>query len=432
MTSPRKRFKRNSRSAPSKQRIRKPFIRTRTAEEIWECLSQDGPKVAEDRLRDYLPGESSLPYAVDDLDSRARRRQAPFHYVSFGPPSWFEAPYVILKVDVNSDLTKFISHAGEELLCNLEGESSGDITYSFGWPAKASNDLWSTTAVVAPGEAIRINPSLPHLNSKSGSPTAWIIFRPLSNSPASLFVHADGGKKPSAQSKDVTMREFTKQKIDKMGGGQFLLLGSGIFEKMKIRRLRSELSVQDLALLSNLNKYYVARMERLELDNVSIANICEIAKQIDVDLTDLVAPFRWAWKKYPRSAPASGSWPLPKPRALGNHFIHAARVHAEDGKRFRLGVLNNIGDITSWIVLRGQMLPLIPGSETTPLIKEGHVFHARRGLSFDVQALGNLDMLEIRYSTVCSCGDPQKEQQGEYPGLSGTNGKQLGKRLTGS
>jgi hypothetical protein len=340
----------------------------------------------------------------------------------------------VLQVSVTENITNFMTHGGEEILFNLEGDESGEITYEFFWP-DGTPRLWESEALVRPGEAIRINPSLLHRNRRSGSPKAWLILRPTSDSPASLFVHdhPDVGNRAARTdatrkaSKDRVLREFTPEELAQKKRGQLLLIESGLLEKLRVRRLRSELSVQEVARLCRLNKYYVARLERLELENVPVDNVYEIAKQIDVDLMDLLSPFNWAWKRYLIKDRVDQRLPLARPKALGRHYLHAALLHVSAGQQLSLETSGTREDIASWVVLRGQMIPLITGVDNPPLVKSGHVLHARNGLRFDVQALlGDVDLLEIKYSADCTCGESQQEEAGEYVGI-----KQEGPQETG-
>jgi len=410
------------------------IARARTLEGIWETILGKqrrgigtGPPEptpldeAEAKLEEYqeiLYAKRIRDYAVDDPFPRVLRRGSDFHYRSFGPPAWFEATYSILHVTVEKPSTQYMTHGGEELLLPLENSA---IEYEFYWP-RTSEPPWpgGRTTTVASGHCIRINPTLLHRNQRSktaaGASTAWIILRPLSASPAALVFHSDEGPEPKPRG---PQRTFTATELDgwlrKTGSSaneaaNFLLVSSGLLEKIRSHRVWGELSEADLSAISGLNRMFAARLERRELRNVSIESLFKLTMQLDIDLVDAVRALRWAFDLRntselvsPNGEPVS---PFPSPPGSTAHQLHPAMVRLSKGTSWQISFSHSSGEIASLVMLRGKMMAMIEGitEEEAPVVAAGHVFHIRRYEKATLHALEDAEALIVRCGTSCSCG----------------------------
>jgi len=412
---------------PTAPRARSELVRARTLEEIWMTL-REGFQPAENKLVDYLEaayhGLRLGNFAVDDPDEHVRRRTSPHRYVSYGPPAWFEAPFCILKVFVREENQEYMTHGGEELLFNLAG--SAGVEYQFFWrqdspaPWQRGGDT-DFAVTVQPEQLIRINPSLPHRNRPiavrhtDGVPateaTAWIILRPLSLSPATLILHTHAGATIVADS-EKPHHQFTRERLEKMTGAQFLLIASGLLEKLRVHRLRSEMSVEELSTDCGLNRSYVGRLERLDFENFSIQTLYELSRQIDLDLLSCLRQLQWA-HHVQACPPVAGTdfAPFVKPPALGAHSLHPSMIRLPKGESCKLELFESSAEIVSVIVIRGEMVPRLSGEKNVPVVEAGHVFHARYYPGFTIHALTDLEALVIRCSQRCSCANSDKEHK---------------------
>ena len=415
------------------------LVRARTIEEIWATL-RDGFPQAEAKFLEYLEaayhGLRLGDFALDDPDEKVRRRTSPHEYVSYGPPAWFEAPFCILKVFVREENRDYMSHGGEELLFNLPG--SDGIEYEFFWPAGAPRP-WladrstpgipmpgsggaedaAAPVIVAPHQLIRINPSLPHRNRPvpavpavpgSGAADAWIILRPLSLSPATLILHPHGGN-GSAPNAEEPHHKFSEARLRAMTGAQLLLIASGLLEKLRVHRLRSEMSVEDLSKECGLNRSYVGRLERLDFENFSIQTLYEISRQIDLDLLSCLRQLQWAHNvQIPPSAVDAGLVSYTKHPKIGHHLLHPASLRLASGQRCKIELQESSGEIVSIIMISGEMVPRLSGERNVPVVEAGHVFHARCFPEFTVHAHTDMEAVVIRYSQRCTCGNALKEE----------------------
>src|ERR1700682_1300855 len=244
--------------------------RTRTLQELGSILSSKGLQAAEEQYERYLDLPST-DFATGDENKRRRRamrRQGQFGYIWHGPPPRFDPPYVILEVILKDPNIKYMTHGGEELLYVLPG---ADIRYEFFFPPGTTKPPWfqslpqneigksvekdGKALLVPPGCLIRINSSIPHRNSRiqtpegsAGDAKAWIILRPISGSPASLLVrpHIEEApplkfrrsRKPFSEQDIPFIREFEKKKLEDMDFGNYVLLASGVSEKLALCRKR--------------------------------------------------------------------------------------------------------------------------------------------------------------------------------------------------
>jgi transcriptional regulator with XRE-family HTH domain len=420
------------------------IIRTRTLEELGAILLNDGVRKAEERYQSYLKfPHRDFAFGNESVYQRqTMRRQGHFEYIWQGPPSRFDPPYVILEVVVDTWNEKFMSHGGEEILYVLSGP---DITYEFFFPDTLAPWLHSLPPKeigqtvdadgkkfdVAPGTLVRINSSIPHRNSLAGDgiATAWIILKPLSGTPASLLVrpHTDElssikfrrSRKSYEQENIPFLREFSEADLKEMDLGNYILVASGLSEKLALHRKRAELPEEKLAQECGLNESYVRRLERRQLRNVSIPTLLDLAEPIDADVSTMISALDWiaVWKKQPpnpaEQAMIAGLTPpdfnlhdKPEPRP---HYLHPSVISLRVGdSEKRFDETQNIDDLTSVIVLEGEIVIGFEGGDGTKrrskvLLEAGQVFHARHNFAFQAEAHKNARLLVIRYSGECSC-----------------------------
>ena len=429
------------------ERGKRHILRRRTLQEIAAALSTKGLREAVERYESYLTPPTTN-YAIVDDQSRRRttlRRQGggDLDYVWHGPPSWFDPRYVILEVTVGErGNVEFMTHAGEELLYVMPER---EITYEFFWPNRKPPWLgtipntgvrvseWDKKVMVPPGYLIRINSTLLHRNttahpSGATSPAtakAWIILQSPAG-PAALLVHPHAEDSPVGSFRKSTerrrkfeeggifLRAFKKEILDAMDPGNFLLLASGVSEKLTLHRKRAELPIEKLAAQCELNKSYVSRLERRELNNVSIPTLLDLAAPIDADISELVTSTDWAavWERDTTSQERRYvAGPPPPDERFGRkkrrtHHLHPVIIALKPGgpsEQFKAS--SNYDDMTSVIVLGGEVIFRFEDDhkQERKLLVANQVFHARHNLAFETQALTDSKLLVIRYSGQCSC-----------------------------
>jgi transcriptional regulator with XRE-family HTH domain len=448
---------------------RRPTVRTGTVSELYRELKENGLPKAIDALRTQLntlyKGAHGDNFALDDIDANVFRRgvsertpSSSFLYEGFGPPPWFEAPYIVLSLEVRGSTGRFMTHAGEEILYNLP-EKNSSFVYDFFWrdsvapwhqPGQRKSD--SERAVLEPGALIRINPTILHKNGieiddgegnlkDKRVARSWLILRPLSLSAATFMFHLPGDAHPQSieDGNKFTLEELMERdpagpEQYKITDAQLIMLSSGILEKVRTHRQRADLTYAQFGEVLdqlNLSRNYIARLERRELENVSISNLFEIAKQLDVELLDLLQNLEWASKMVRPTAKLkldSVQW-VPT-AGNGEHMMDAGLKRFKAGGTLPINTMKSIegkilvdgaavkedpihAHLISIVATQGQLLidPLEfvqgigyrPTGATIP-VAQGHVFHARNFEPFRIEGRG-----QDSEALIILCRDRQME-----------------------
>lgn len=411
--------KSSSRRSIPGERYKGKIKRALTLEGIWDTLlSEEEDPVAKcekelDKHLEDLYGTPVHDLYYDDFHPLRLRRGSGFEYQSFGPPPWFEAPYAVLRVRAKERNEEFMTHGGEEVLLPLQ--DSPQLEYEFYWPS-GSKPPWKQERVISvgPGEFIRVNSTLLHRNrriSKSGEVNAWIILRPESFSPAALTFRirntATGGPKRNFDEGDLEKWLTKTENSKEYAPAKFLLLESGLLEKIRNRRARGDLSEKELSTISGLNRLFTARLEGFKLRNVSIESLFKLSKQLDVDLRDAIRSLRWAYDMQALSLLATTKENpiscLKAPPHNSPHRLHPALLRLAKGQSWTCELTRSSGEIASVIVLRGSLVAVIEGPKTMT-VSAGHVLHLRRHERAVLGALlEDAEALFLRCGTTCSC-----------------------------
>lgn len=401
-----------------------------------------------------------LPFAITRLPDAPHglRQDTPedirIAYRVYTPPGhWGIHRYAILRCTVQqkegAPPDKFMSHAGEELLYS---EQKG-LKYCFFDPASQSKDIPFN---IKPGAIHRIRPEFPHNNFYTVDEVdCWMILRPLSGTYMTETIPASpeeeiqsepppastsGRRKRAASDDEGEDSESTTPKksrlfvgrTDLQGFSTYAMCALGLRDKIRVARLCAGLSINQVAHRTSLNPSYLGRLED-GTANISFANLARLAHLLGIDLTNLKDQLRV--KPFFESYADVDDY---------THWLHPHRWDLRDGKRLELrfqsatepsgqsieppeepGGRSLMGDCSSWIVTKGEVVfrytPVNGDRPWKEILAQDDVVHLRSVAQHrHVMSFTPIDdscLLEIRYSSRCSCGQALHELN--RPGFTG-------------
>jgi transcriptional regulator with XRE-family HTH domain len=377
-----------------------------------------------------------LPFSITRLTEAPhgirmdKPKDVKISYRVFTPPGhWGIHRYSLLRCTVRQcdagQPARFMSHAGEELLYT---EEKG-LKYYFFDPHLGSADK---ELFVKPGIVYRIRPEIPHNNFYTeGEADCWMILRPLSGT-YMTDTHPDFAgeeieehaatpptrQKKTSRSQAAEAKEEPKEESrlfihrEELNGTRegaspysaYAMIALGLRDKIRVARLRSGLSLNELAQLTSLNPSYLGRLEAGRA-NVSIENLARLARLIGIDLASL--------RDELRAKPYFAKYTDAKSE---QHWLHPHLWDLRDGQKLELEFEDQplMGDCSSWILAKGEVVfHYRPKSGERPrkeILAQDDVVHLRtlkkdeHGVSFT--PIEDARLIEVRYSSRCSCGDP--------------------------
>ena len=381
---------------------------------------KDGYDAAVAVLRDYLPGATFQDWSiVHDAQGFSTLRTevtaaSDITYLSFDPPELWGSSYSVLKATFapRRVRTEFMSHAGEEVLV----PTAGKILYHFAWTPGGQVPEVRLTPVLERGAAIRLASQVPHHTwaAGAGEAAAWMVFRPISESPTAINVRA----RQEGRGKTVGRTGYTRNQV--LNPVTYALLAWGIAEQTRLFRDRANIGVSALAALCHVDPAQISRIEAAS-QNVSIEAIARLARFLRLPLPQLVAQAAQEWmvETVPvgeeQASPERPTWtPILVPRSDLQHHLHLGIL--------RLGGLwagpaplpraLPPGKIVTWIVLEGALeiqLREARASATVlraELLQKGSVAHFRHVMPTHLAARAPCSVLQITASGECTCGGP--------------------------
>jgi transcriptional regulator with XRE-family HTH domain len=370
-----------------------------------------GYKAAKKDFAKHIPEAATGPYFLlkpgqgQDTQRTHTEIQDGISYESFNAPALWDVPYSILQVHFEQvPKEDFIFHSGEEILVPI----SGEIYYHF----YSNNDgnppqRQVLNEPLRRGSIIRINPQLPHHTWAAGKEgaKAWMIFRHVSDMATSISVNSQFSKADvQSSSRKVTIKDLQEP-------GKYALIAWGLAERIHLHRVRAKLRIAQLATACGIDSSHLSRIESADT-NVSLETLVRIARLLQINLDELIAPHPWCYENALLTRTAGGKRqvshqaPLKSPSG-GPHFLHPIYWQIPGGfSTEATGVDSSVeGVLSSWIVLEGQAIfEIIADSETSnELLEKGSVIHLRRGMPRKIQALQDSQLLQIIYSTECHC-----------------------------
>ncbi len=346
------------------------------------------------------------------------------HYESFDPPSFWNTPYQLMRVKVGQPQPKvFYYHPGEEFVFPIRGEG---VHYDFFWTEPGSNELPhlypSEPVLVKEREAIRIQPQLPHRAwGKGMSETdAWMITRPYDNEAGQIYVAQSDRDASQSSSRQIELVDLEKQLP-----GHYALLAWGISEEIRLKRLRTNRTIAEVADACAIDAAHLSRIEK-GITNVNLETIVKLFRELDINVAKLVAlptevmclteNLQWRDVNGIESKPVFTEPkarinlvkdPIP-PRVI-DHFIHPQiwQFPASTTPHSFSKASNEW--TTTWVMIEGRALADLEfdGRKASAVLDEENVLHLRGKGAKITQLLALVDslMLQIVFDPYeCHCG----------------------------
>jgi transcriptional regulator with XRE-family HTH domain len=317
------------------------------------------------------------------------------HYESFDPPSFWNSPYQLMRVKVGRPKPKvFYYHPGEEFVLPIEGEG---VCYDFFWTEPDSRKLpevypsASDPVVVRERQAIRIQPQIPHRAWGAGrqETDAWMITRPLENEAGQIYVAQSDRVLNQSNSRQVELTELQKNLP-----GHYPLLAWGISEEIRLKRLRTNRTIADVAAACEIDSAHLSRIEK-GLTNVNLETLVRLFQELDINVARVAAPPReakrlgidlqWHDGLGPGPTPVFEE-PEPRielvfdpiPRRLMDHFIHPQLWQFPANSPQSLANEPNQWP-TTWVIIQGRVLVDIEFGDrkVTEVLDKDGVLHVR-------------------------------------------------------
>lgn len=376
-----------------------------------ETYFSQGYAAARKAFARHLPEAAARPYGLlrSEEGQPAQRTDTEVRdgisYKSFDAPALWNVPYSILRVSFEPVPKKhFIHHGGEEILVPI----SGEVYYHF----YSNNDAESPqrhqlNEPLRKGTIIRINPQLPHHTWAGGKDDAeaWMIFRHVSDLATSIRVNSQH----SSKALQATPRRITIEDLKEPP--TYALIAWGLAERISLHRVRANLRITQLAAMCGLDSSHLSRIESGDT-NISLETLVRVARLLQINLDELIAPNPWCYEVAALTRATTSKRqavhqpPLRRPSSPP-HFIHPIHWQVPRGcAADASGIDSSVeGVMSSWIVLDGQVIFEIVADSVTSreLLEQGSVIHFRRGEAGRIQGLQDSRLLQIVYSSVCSC-----------------------------
>jgi len=371
-------------------------------------------------LRDYLPASAYQDWnIVHEAQGFSTLRTevtaaSDITYLSYDPPDLWGPSYSVLRATFapRRARSEFMSHSGEEALIPI----SGRIQYHFAWTPGGKAPEVHLSPVLEKGSAIRLASQVPHHTWAVGQSeaSAWMVFRPSSESPTAINVGARGGGGGGARQASVGKTGFTTAQV--LNPVTYALLAWGIAEQTRLFRDRANIGVSTLAGLCHVDAAQISRIEAAS-QNVSVEAIARLARFLRFPLPQLIvqASQEWMVSALPdgdRDAPQPAWRPLLAPRGDVPHNLHLGVLRLRNGWSGRAPAYRTLGPsrAASWIVLDGSLevqLRDASGAVTrAEVLRQGTVAHFRRVLPTHLVARPASVVLQVMTGAECTCGGP--------------------------
>lgn len=411
----RSRRKRPSASAPS---AKTPTYRHGTLGWLAASVAfRDGYDAAVAVLRDYLPASANQDwYIVHEAQGFSTLRTevtaaSDITYLSFDPPDLWGPSYAVLRATFAPRRARsdFMSHAGEEALIPIDGR----IQYHFAWTPGARPPEVHLTPPLESGSAIRLASQVPHHTWALGrsEASAWMVFRPASESPAAISVS------PRQMGRQVPVGKTGFSRTQVLNPVTYALLAWGIAEQTRLFRDRANIGVSTLAALCHVDAAQISRIESAG-QNVSIEAIARLARFLRLPLPQLVtqAAREWTVERLSQSVDRGLAGPrwtpiLPVPSDVP-HSLHLSVLSLQGGWSGHAPACGTLrpGKVASWIVLDGSVeiqlreAPDADGVLRAEVLQCGSVAHFRRVRPTHLVARSACTVLQVLASEECTCG----------------------------
>ncbi len=381
---------------------------------------KEGYDTAVNVLKDYLPATAYQDWSIiHEAQGFSTLRTevtaaSDITYLSYDPPDLWGPSYSVLKATFapRRARSEFMSHSGEEALIPINGR----IQYHFAWTPGSRPPEVQVTPVLEQGGAIRLASQVPHHTWATGQAeaSAWMVFRPASESPTAINVSTRHLGRQVA----VGKTGFTKSQV--LNPVTYALLAWGIAEQTRLFRDRANIGVSTLAALCHVDAAQISRIEAAS-QNVSVEAIARLARFLRFPLPQLIAQAREQWivERLPgegeRDLPAQPAWrPALAPSPAVPHNLHLNLLRLRSGWSGRAPLIRPLGPnkVASWIVLEGsveiQLRDAGNGGSVSraDVLQQGTVAHFRRVTPTHLVARSACALLQAMAGPECTCGVP--------------------------
>jgi hypothetical protein len=356
---------------------------------------KDGYDTAVNVLKDYLPATAyqdwSIIHEAQGFSTLRTEVSAgsDITYLSYDPPDLWGPSYSVLKATFapRRARSEFMSHSGEETLIPIGGR----IQYHFAWTPGSRPPEVHLTPALEKGAAIRLASQIPHHTWAMGQAeaSAWMIFRPASESPTAINVST------RHLGRQVPVGKAGLARAQVLNPVTYALLAWGIAEQTRLFRDRANIGVSTLA-------------------------IARLARFLRFPLPQLIAQARQQWiiARLPdgqdREA-AQALWrPLLAPAVGIPHNLHLNVLRLRGEWSGRAPLIRPLGPnkVASWIVLDGTVeIQLREGENGAALsradvLQPGTIAHFRRILPTHLVTRSPCTLLQVMAGPECTCGEP--------------------------
>ena len=424
--------------------VRRPTRQYGTVGYLQELLNKGERRKFEKTLRELLGIAPSERYfhAIKHRNGKKVFRsayppEAKIDLYRYSPPNiWGDPGYSILRWKVRCDADTasangFFSHGGEEVLYT---EDPG-LIYGFFDPQSPNNDRHIP---VKPRKLLRVRPQFPHHNFKDSEmaeysaddkgPEGWMILRSISGSANTdaYPVHDDPPDGIELDDPDPASGNDPRQeahgflKRDDLGNPSFYAMHRwGIAEQIKRQRQKNGLTINQLAIVANLNASFLSRLEN-GTANISLSNFFRLAEILGIDLLRLDQLHRPA-EEHPIYERPAEEHPLYENccPASEPHWLHICRHELRVNRPYDpIADLASgerkftplPGEAWSWIVTKGraEFEMTLSNSPDGPMVESLaadeviHLAHAPQlGERISFRATQAATLIEVRVSARC-------------------------------
>ncbi len=427
-----------------------PPTRSRRGTLAWlaEEVSLYGMGAATKALAPHLRGPADLrPFAVVDpgrgrpayrTDLNENDRTI-VYWDHSAPPVWGPT-FSVLRVQVASNTGHaYLFHAGEEALIPVpasthvsgavssratDAEPAGGIQYTF-ITADASGPRVLPPRIVNVGEAIRINPQIPHHASAVNTPAAaWMIMRSVTDSPYKTVVSDAGyaAASPVRTHRNTNLEQLRDPEV-------YAAVAWGLSEYIRAYRQRADLTIKQLAEICRVEAALISRLERVQDEpnakaiNVSLDALVRIAAYLAIPFPSLLARSQRIPYDIDPLGEIKGKEIVAKPilwKSRIDHELHFTRINVPAGLTAQLPPEScfSPGMLSAWIVLKGALSVTLDTNDPFPpsdpmqeegltpgpvMLLEDSVIHFRYAAPRTVKAVVDTQIIQVIHSTHCGC-----------------------------
>jgi transcriptional regulator with XRE-family HTH domain len=344
------------------------------------------------------------------------------NYESFDPPSFWNTPYQLMRVKVGQPQPKvFYYHPGEEFVFPIRGEG---VHYDFFWTEPGSKKLPhlypSKPALVKEGEGIRIQPQIPHRAWGKGKDEtdAWMITRPYDNEAGQIYVAQLDTDASQSSSRQIGLVDLERQLP-----GHYALLAWGISEEIRLKRLRTNRTLAEVADACEIDAAHLSRIEK-GITNVNLETLIKLFRELDINVAKLVALPTEAMCLNENLQMEDDNRIKPKPifkepkarislvkdpitPRFKDHFVHP-QIWQFPAKTTHTFTEAPNEWTTTWVMIQGRALfdLNLDGRNVSEVLDEGNVLHLRQNGAkiTEILALADSMMLQIVFDPLnCHC-----------------------------